>query len=174
VGCVFFSSLRVLLSRVEAPPGQPPWIQHDATLTLYNFYYHFSYRLMVISRCTNCGIKFDSPKKRRYCDFCREDLLREKSRSYRADLKKEFLSAYGHRCQCPCGCLQTEPDYLGLAHIFGDGARHRARVGGAGYYTYQDLKNRGWPKDGFRIECFNCNFSKRIRGDGKCPREIKY
>jgi hypothetical protein len=121
------------------------------------------------SRCTNCGLKFESPRNRKYCDFCKEDLLRERGREFRADLKKEFLAAYGARCQCPCGCEVTEPDYLGLGHTFGGGTSHRQEVGGAGYLTYKALKDLGWPKDLYRIECWNCNMSRNFFG--RCPRE---
>jgi hypothetical protein len=125
---------------------------------------------MTTSRCTQCGLPFKSPRKRKYCDGCKEDLARERGRDFRADLKKEFLAAYGGRCQCPCGCAITEPAYLTLGHISGGGNRHREKVGGAGYYTYKDLRDRGWPKDEFRIECFNCNMSRNFLG--KCPREM--
>jgi len=123
----------------------------------------------MLLKCSICSIPFTSDRRSKYCDICKEDLNRERQREQKKQLREEFLEAYGKKCSCPCGCVVSEPNYLGLAHIFNDGAKHRRRVGGGGYITYRDLRDLGWPKDKYRIECWNCNFSKRVFG--KCPNE---
>lgn len=78
-------------------------------------------------------------------------------------LKMQMLEAYGHDCAC---CGETEIAFLTLDHINGGGVKHRESVSS----VYRDLRNQGWPKDGYRILCMNCNFATR-RG-APCPHAI--
>ena len=94
---------------------------------------------------------------------------RDRQRETRAELRAELIAAYGGKCQCR-GCDVTEPEFLGLEHTKRDGKKHRAECGGAGWITYRDLQRRGWPKDGYELRCFNCNFSAGMFG-GKCVHE---
>lgn len=150
------------------PPGQPPQQHYEPGLTVR---IKNSSNLMAVRYCSICKLKFLSLYKRKYCEFCRLDRLREQSKASRAALKLEFLYAYGGRCQCPCGCQQDLPGFLGVGHIENDGKQHREETMGAGHKTYADLKRRGWPKDKYRIECWNCNFGRRVSGTGLCPME---
>jgi len=88
-------------------------------------------------------------------------------------LRAEFLSVYGCACRC---CDETEPAFLTLDHINNDGAAHKRAVSpkatGAGDRLLNDLKRRGWPRDGYRVLCANCNFGRARRG-GVCPHELR-
>jgi hypothetical protein len=79
-------------------------------------------------------------------------------------LRAEFIEAYGGKCEC---CGETEPEFLSLDHIFGDGARHRRQLRRGN--IYRELKRLGWPKDRYRLLCYNCNIA-RAHG-GRCPHE---
>ena len=82
-------------------------------------------------------------------------------------LKKEMIEAYGGICIC---CGETIADFLTLDHINSDGFKHRKLFSGS-YGTYRDLKTRGWPKEGYRLLCMNCNWVRRYKKP--CPHEIK-
>ncbi|MDY7101563.1 MAG: hypothetical protein S0880_10285 [Actinomycetota bacterium] len=76
-----------------------------------------------------------------------------------------MVAAYGGRCACP-QCPETNPAFLTLDHENRDGKEHRKRVGS---HTYADLRRRGWPKEGFRLLCWNCN--AMTRHGQPCPHE---
>lgn len=114
----------------------------------------------LVTFCEHCG----SPAgRRRFCSAdCREAFRR-------AETRREFIEAYGGKCQCSGGCDVTEPDFLSLDHIFRDGARHRRSTGVRGYAMYRLLKAQGWPRDRYRLLCHNCNMA-RAHFD-RCPHE---
>lgn len=76
-----------------------------------------------------------------------------------------MVAAYGGRCACR-NCPETDPAFLTLDHVNGDGKEHRAIVGS---HAYADLRRRGWPQDGFRLLCWNCNSMTRFAQ--VCPHE---
>lgn len=77
-----------------------------------------------------------------------------KAKENLAALRAEAIAAYGGRCIC---CGETIIAFLTIDHTNGDGKRHRASVGHSSKAVYRDLQRRGWPKDGFRLLCMNCN-----------------
>ncbi len=79
---------------------------------------------------------------------------RKYSRDRAARDRREFLDAYGGRCAC---CGETEPRFLCLDHVNRDGVRDRAATGGRNTGIIRRLKKQGWPKDGYRLLCANCN-----------------
>lgn len=83
-------------------------------------------------------------------------------------LRCEMIEAYGGACQC---CGEVEQAFLELAHANDDGAEHRRQIGRGSKLIYAWLKRRGWPKDGHRLLCANCN-QGRARNGGVCPHEI--
>lgn len=83
----------------------------------------------------------------------------------RSKLKAGMLDAYGHQCAC---CGEDHEEFLTLDHIGGGGRKHYRQSNGN---IYQDLKNRGWPKEGFRVLCMNCNFATRFTN--KCPHDVE-
>jgi hypothetical protein len=119
--------------------------------------------------CEFCGLPSGTNK---YCSVrC--------SNQYRnSELRKEVLEAYGGRCQCPGGCPEDKPEFLGIDHIRNDGRWHRyenpysgKRKTGrySGVALYRLLKSQNWPKDNYRLLCYNCNMSRSHFG--KCPHE---
>ena len=85
--------------------------------------------------------------------------LRQKNRA----LKQEVISAYGGRCVC---CNEQTLEFLTIDHLDGKGFLHRRKVG-KGRHIYHDLKAQGFPKEGFRVLCLNCNISRGFYG--YCP-----
>ena len=83
------------------------------------------------------------------------------------DLKRraELLDAYGRLCVC---CGETREAFLTLDHIGGGGGEHLRRLGHT-MKVIQDLKERGWPKDKYRILCMNCNWATRF--NRVCPHQ---
>ncbi len=91
-----------------------------------------------------------------------------------ADIRNEVLNAYGGVCAC---CGETEAMFLTVDHIFDDGAEERrrlfgTRVGRGTPAMYRWLKKNGFPKDRYRLMCFNCNCG-RARNGGTCPHQQK-
>lgn len=101
------------------------------------------------------------------------DRVREGRNDAHRRLRLEMIAAYGGACAC-CGI--TDEPFLSLDHVNRDGRAHSdslTKMVGAprrSQLIYQDLKRRGWPTDGFRLLCMNCNFATRY-GD-TCPHVI--
>lgn len=110
--------------------------------------------------------KTDSAKARRKELY----LLNQKKHSARKkefndNLRRETFSSYGNACSC-CGDKTFE--FLTMDHIHGRKKQgHSNRVTGVALYRW--LKARGFPKEGFRILCYNCNCSRGFLG--YCPHE---
>ena len=102
------------------------------------------------SRCQNCVTRHDKWTKQ---------------------LRQELLVAYGGKCACPCGCTVCEPEFLNLDHVNGGGRKQRreSKVQNSGTPFYSWLRKHGFPKDKFRLLCWNCNCARGIYG--YCPRE---
>lgn len=90
--------------------------------------------------------------------------VRKAGGTYRAELRREMIAAYGGACTC---CQESHPEFLSLDHVNGDGAEHRRAVGENGQAQLLDLRNRGWPQEGYTVLCFNCNIAKGAKGE--CP-----
>jgi hypothetical protein len=98
---------------------------------------------------------------------------REYAKKYHRDLKAEMIEAYGGMCEC---CGETIKTFLTLDHINNDGAEHRKLLGinsKCSNSIWLDLKRKGWPKDNYRLLCFNCNSgrAKNVEGGYICPHE---
>jgi hypothetical protein len=99
----------------------------------------------------------------RTCKLCRAEEVRQLN----LKLRRETIASYGGECEC---CGETEPRFLTIDHVKGDGQESR-RTFGSGNKLYRALKRKGFPKEGLRLLCYNCNCS---RGQyGKCPHETK-
>ena len=89
--------------------------------------------------------------------------LRDK---YRA----KIITHYGGRCVC---CGESEPKFLSIDHINGDGRKHRELIGagkqGKAYGTfYRWIIAHNFPLT-LQLLCYNCNLSKGFYG--KCPHQ---
>jgi hypothetical protein len=116
--------------------------------------------------------------------------LRDNAKVYRKDKKEKYalitkirrrknkrilIDQYGGKCEC-CGEKQIE--FLSVDHVFNNGANHRREMHEAygnkhraGNSIYKWLKANGYPKEGFRILCFNCNASHGFYN--YCPHKEK-
>lgn len=92
---------------------------------------------------------------------------RKKEQGQRLKRKLQVIDAYGGKCAC---CGETEPIFLSVDHINGDGAEHRRQIGGSAQLPRWLIQN-GFP-EGFQILCHNCNMAKHING-GVCPHQLK-
>jgi hypothetical protein len=79
--------------------------------------------------------------------------------------RRDIIIQYGSKCEC---CGEAEPEFLTIDHTKNDGAEHR-RNGFKGEKLYKWLKDQGYPKDGYRLLCWNCNAARGIHGF--CPHE---
>lgn len=94
----------------------------------------------------------------------KDEILRNRREKDKA-VKQEVVAAYGGKCEC-CGEAQIE--FLTIDHINNDGALHRRKVG-KGRRIYADLIKLGFPKDNYRLLCFNCNITRGFYG--YCPHK---
>lgn len=106
--------------------------------------------------CRACGASADG---RSHCRRCL-DTIGEKTQA----LRREVITAYGARCEC---CGETEPRFLQIDHPNDDGKEHRKTVRTT-THLYRWLKQRAFPRDGFRLLCANCNLGRFLNG-GVCP-----
>lgn len=83
-------------------------------------------------------------------------LARESGARIRKRIRDEMVAIYGGRCNCP-KCPETNPAFLTLEHVNGDGAQHRKVT----RHVYEDLRRQGWPKEGYTLLCWNCNAMTR-------------
>jgi hypothetical protein len=99
---------------------------------------------------------------RKYYDDNRPAVLQKRTDQDRA-AKQAVIAAYGGKCEC---CGETHWQLLTIDHINGDGHLHRRKVG-KGRKIYKDLIRLGFPKDNYRLLCFNCNIARGFYG--YCP-----
>jgi hypothetical protein len=94
------------------------------------------------------------------CRECRAEQVRAEWQR----IKQEVIRAYGGKCEC---CGETEPAFLTLDHIRGNGAQERRETHARGWRFYIWLRKRGYPKNGYRLLCWNCNCARHQFGE--CP-----
>lgn len=91
-------------------------------------------------------------------------------RRSRMKLRSQIIKAYGSKCAC-CGTDRHE--FLTVDHINGGGNAHRKALSGVtnrhpgGTAFLRWLRKNGFPKEGFRLLCMNCNWS--FGKWGYCP-----
>ena len=90
-----------------------------------------------------------------------------KARAKLIEMRNETITAYGGGCAC---CGETEYTFLTVDHINGGGKAHRQEVGRSTAALHRWLRNNGYPKEDFRILCFNCNSGTYLNG-GICPHQ---
>lgn len=100
-------------------------------------------------------------------DFIFRDENAEFARFERLRLRLEVIAAYGGKCVC---CGEQRPLFLTVDHVYGDGKADR-ELYGSGLHFYRVLRRLGWPRDKYRLLCFNCNTA--IGFWGVCPHELE-
>lgn len=144
-------------------------------------------------RCVKCGetkplTEFYTRKNRwseypprKPCSYCKacvrgitidhyhqnKDSIGERTRMKMRAIRAEMIAAYGGTCAC---CGESAREFLTIDHVNGGGSRHSKSLGGGGRAVLMYLYKLGWPKDGYRLLCYNCN-SGRERFGGVCPHE---
>lgn len=148
-------------------------------------------RMLVKKRCARCmQLKPSDDFVRGYCTPCnrayqREYYLKNRERitarteaRRRANLKahnarkvarclalrREVIDAYGSECAC---CGEKHIEFLAIDHVNGNGRQERLKVRRIGHSFYLWLRRNGFPKEGFRVLCHNCNQSLGLYG--YCP-----
>ena len=87
---------------------------------------------------------------------------REAAKTKREGERRTVLMHYGGTCAC---CGESEPLFLQIDHINGDGGKHRREIGKTDMIKWLIAKD--FP-DGFQLLCANCNTGKHRNG-GVCP-----
>ena len=96
---------------------------------------------------------------------------RKQAKNYRLKIRLKVIQLLGGKCANPYnlnhGDFENDIHCLQVDHINGGGRKDRAERSGAGFYAH--LEKLGFPKEGYRLLCMNCNFSIGIYG--YCPHQ---
>ena len=115
------------------------------------------------TRCRECGTKYQVAWEKR--NRAKRNSIVRKNCSV---LKSEMIDAYGGMCVC---CGESRFEFLSIDHVRGNGSRQRREAIGKGHLNgsafYRWLKRNGWPKEEFRLLCYNCNLALGLYG--RCP-----
>lgn len=107
-------------------------------------------------------------KKRKEWYYNNHEEIKERnnkaSRKSSLKLKIDVIINLGGKCVC---CGETNVEFLTIDHISGGGTLHRKLLGSKG--IYRDVKKQGYPKNKYRVLCFNCNCA--IGAWGYCPHK---
>ena len=105
-------------------------------------------------------------KKRAYYHSCANAQDRQRHKDKQKNLRLLVIAQYGGTCVC---CGEKRIEFLTIDHVFGGGNAHRREIGRSNLYKW--LKKSGWPKEGFRLLCWNCNMSRGAFGG--CPHDFE-
>lgn len=109
--------------------------------------------------CQLCG-KIPEPGKSK-CEPCRLTGI-----NYLRRLKSRVITEYGGKCIC---CGESEPLFLTIDHINGNGNVQRKNSKTRRIYNW--LEKHRYPKNEYRLLCYNCNCGRQIN-NGVCPHQI--
>lgn len=87
-----------------------------------------------------------------------------KMRTRSRKLREEIIQKLGGKCAC---CGEKAYEFLTLDHIQGGGHKHRMACSSSRTTIYWEVKMNGFPKDRYRILCWNCNAAMGIHK--RCP-----
>jgi hypothetical protein len=87
------------------------------------------------------------------------------TRAWRAEVDAKLREIYGSVCAC---CGETEPAFLTIDHVNGDGAEDRKKHDGHRQLRFWLSQQPKLP--GYRMLCWNCNCGRRLN-NGVCPHE---
>ena len=80
-------------------------------------------------------------------------LKESKYARYKWNLRMNIIKAYGSKCEL---CGEANPHFLIIDHINGGGNKER-RILGDWSKLYRNLRDNNYPKDNYRLLCYNCN-----------------
>jgi hypothetical protein len=89
-------------------------------------------------------------------------------KQYRQSLREKVINAYGGKCSC-VNCPENNPEFLTIDHVNNDG-QNWIKIHGIGISLYLWLIRNNFPRDNFRLMCYNCNCGRAHHG-GVCPHE---
>lgn len=125
------------------------------------------------SWCNECrrtykaGWRADNPDKtrqhRRTYESKNRAKIRVYQRTYMDRLRDEVFAAYGNACAC---CGEDQREFLTLDHV---GGREGAHVGATTLSVYLMVRKEGFPREPYRLLCWNCNMAHGLYG--YCPHE---
>ena|ERR1043166_2322766 len=109
---------------------------------------------------------------------------RDHAKSYHRTLRRQIVEAYGSKCVC---CGESRFHFLSLDHVNNDGAKElkairrfssRKSKNGNGISSvgiWRLVKKAGFPKDRYRLLCYNCNIGRHrnFERPGICPHELE-
>lgn len=98
------------------------------------------------------------------------DLTHKYRKTCEQKLKEKFFEMYGRACAC---CSESNPLFMTLDHVLGDGHRSRSKGKRLSPYYYYREAVKSYKPEIFQTLCFNCNFAKRNKASCPC-RGIQY
>jgi len=112
---------------------------------------------------TRMAVKWKSLRSdpRRYGEY-----LRKRRESYQ-NLRAQFITLYGGKCQC---CGESRQDFLTLEHRNGDGFVDRRLRHMNTQRMYKEALAHPDPEH-YELLCCNCQWGRYING-GICPHEL--
>jgi len=82
-------------------------------------------------------------------------LKKSKDAGYKWNLRINIIEGYGGKCEL---CGEDNPHFLTIDHINGEGKKEREMLGGW-YKFYTKLRDNNYPKEKYRLLCYNCNLA---------------
>lgn len=147
-----------------AQEHKPPRLCTTCNITkpaieFYNDYMNNQGVIYVQVQCKLCKNNYE---KERNSTWYKEK-HKEICKNYKDKLREEVFTAYGNKCVC---CGESRDEFLQIDHINGGGLQHRKEIKKD---LYKWLKDKGFPKDEFRILCADCNHAMGMKG--YCPHQ---
>jgi len=108
--------------------------------------------------CFNCncgkGTYSVSPHNKEVFEKEFEEKLKESGDArYTWDLRMDIIEGYGGKCEL---CGEDNLHSLTIDHVNGGGSEERKMLGGQ-QAVYRKLRDENYPKDNYRLLCYNCN-----------------
>jgi len=103
-----------------------------------------------------------------------EAVIKQRSKTRREALRKETFNAYGGKCSL---CGESRQEFLCIDHVYNNGKEDREKFGGSGVILYSQLRKQGFPKNGYRVLCYNCNMARMLKEKmsvPQLPKQVKY
>lgn len=115
-------------------------------------------------RCRACGgLLGDEPIRDSKSGSVHERCLRNRRQRW-GQYRIRVLEGYGGCCAC---CGESDPRFLTIDHVDGNGAEHRRDLGTGSNRVWLQIIREGFP-EGYQCLCYNCNCGRAING-GVCP-----